>query len=285
MWENPNIKSIENSENGLHNLYDKISIDDIKLQIKKLRNLDLNNVGINDIKQMINKLMTGYACCSSIHKQIQVFLVLRSRINNNNCLYKNVKELIYPPAELINKPGRLNEEHESVFYGALDRATSIVEIQPIVRDIITVIEFSNLVPYKFQYMELGLIENIMNNPMVTKNLSPHSIEKNDLIRNFLVDEFTKKVKIGNEHDYKITIAIGKIFLTSSAGTLLYPSVTREKKRINIAMRTDIFDKYFKPNKGWLFRIDELISISNYKYSLMGEIESIGLNGEIKWKIY
>lgn len=281
MLENPNIKSIENSENELHNLYDKISIDDIKLQIKKLRNLDFNNVEINDIKQMINKLMTGYSCSSSIYKQIQVFLVLRSRINNNNCLYKNVKELIYPPAELVNKPGRLNEEHESVFYGALDRATSIVEIQPIVGDIITVIEFSNIAPYKFQYMELGLIENIMNNPRVTKNLSPRSIEKNDLIRNFLVDEFTKEVKIGNEHDYKITIAIGKIFLTSSAGTLLYPSVTREKKRINIAMRTDIFDKYFKPNKGWLFRIDELISISNYKYSLMGEIESIGLNGEIK----
>lgn len=180
------------------------------------------------------------------------------RITRNKFLYKEnpyklqkVSDLMGPPTEFASL-GRVNKKGESVFYCALDFNTAVWEMQPEVREYITVSEWKIKKGKK-------LINHFIFHPEET-NLSKESKNAHEAhlkemgiiredyrkifneIQKFIAEEFMKPVDRTKNVNYLFSSIIGSRFLQSGKDpngfqieAISYPSTRRDCEVTNIAI--------------------------------------------------
>lgn len=263
-----------------------IELGTIKNQITELQKLNLKEVEFETLLSQIENLMHGY---KTITRQVKASPLFRARKNNTRDNFLNVSELIYRPSTDIRDYGRLNKPSQSIFYGASNQDTAILELSPKVGDEITILRSDFFSDRFVHVMEIGdrerrLAKNHKTSGDFHKRLfGVDDGLKNKLIHDFLYSQFIQKVNYRNKYLYKITAAISNIFvIDTTIDGLLYPSIATNKKGTNIGLKPQVYDRFYTPKECWKIRVLKELSNLTYEVLCIAKAASIRTNGSITW---
>lgn len=190
----------------------------------------------------------------------------RARINDNEKDFTYLKELWCPPIDKIKKVGRCNEMGEQILYMSGGGDTALREINPPIGSIVTCLECE--VIENIRSIEIGVLKNNQREIYLQQTAAIHKTMLNEFyggnkklidldikLKNYLVDEFTKYVGVGEEHLYNKTISIAKYFLSvPTIETLTFPSIKSNLQNINYAIPKNFAETKLKPLRVDVFRI-------------------------------
>jgi len=268
----------------------KLTKAQIKRECKKLLQLNLQNISLKELKQKINNILIN--SWTNIIGRADKYEIIRARKGKFN----NIKELWYPPKELINSFGRLNDKQEQIFYCSFGHNASLGSLEEIKvkkGDYVTQI-FSDLLSDKsYKLCGLGNIEEWMkekdnkikklyeyNELDLKHKIGIKEFNKNKFIRDCLNKVFIKKVKY--EYKYKLSIAIAHLYFEKfEMKGILYPSVATNKKSVNLALRPQVADQFIKFKYARIIKILD-ITDDGYKLKLKNEAYDIDEKGNFKW---
>jgi len=262
------------------------SKEEIKTAIEAIKELDLRKVEIDEIKEILTPILKG-------------FVISTPKFNPGLTLYRgrycdikptNVSDLTYPPKEQIEDNQRVNRAGESVFYCSTARNVPFFELYVKPGD--------KIVLSKWETTEKLIVNNIGYTRTCFSNLKSNRdaqtwgdinkdiyvAETNDLVNEFLSQEFTKIVPIGKEYMYKISIAIAeKLFSDDIFNGLLYPTISMKANADNLAIKTNYIDE-----KRIVIKSVEYIQIDakeDFKYTItvLDFANSFKKDGTIGWK--
>jgi hypothetical protein len=217
-------------------------------------------------KQLLLMLDQSLPFFGHLHSESTFPELTRITINRNvvgeNRRIKNLSQLKYPPANKVTKYGRCNLPKQSIFYATFTQITAFGELKPYAGDMITVSHWQ----LKNPETRLRFCPIFKNQPKEQNTINPRMFEYNqiykkkvegfplyfkqqmdDLIQ-FVADGFTKYVKPGNDLDYIFSAYFSnKILNEFENGTIdaiYYPSVQDKLHFENIAIKPDVFEKYY-----------------------------------------
>ncbi|EIA09487.1 hypothetical protein [Flavobacterium frigoris] len=193
----------------------------------------------------------------------------RVRINEKGKDFTCLNELWCPPIDKIERIGRCNDKGEQILYMSGGGDTALREINPPIGSVVTCLECELVEDIKV--FEIGVLKNNQGEVFLQQLADFHKISINqfykgdqDLIdldtklKDYIVEEFTKQIVIGDEHLYKKTISIAKYFLSNpTIEGLMFPSIKSNLLSINYAIPKQFADKKLKPT-----RIDVLKIVGN-----------------------
>ncbi|OFY17735.1 MAG: hypothetical protein A2W98_08515 [Bacteroidetes bacterium GWF2_33_38] len=265
---------------------EKNTVNNINQIIKELGSIDLAKIEIKELEKMISFLMNGY---NTRLMKVPAKLVYRARKKETK-RFENIEKLIYPKPEFIKTYGRVNYPFNSVFYGSANESTAIIENQPKEGDEFTVL-LSGLNKDYLTMMELGMRHTawkskgkISDDIAIRRKLgNEQNILKNQLIDDFLIDQFTQPVKQGEEDKYKLTAVIGSNFLKGEKiEGLVFPSIAADKNTSNIVIKPEVYDNFYVPKECWTILIEKKIERNKYQVLCTAKAKRIELNGDIIW---
>lgn len=281
---------------------------EINKRIRTLRKLNLATVDEPYLEKQVRELLNiGYVARPLIVNAPRAF---RVRINENRELFTNIKELWHPPPQCIKAKGRVNDVGESVFYYSDSENTAVIEKRPERGDVLTVLEAELVDPNKQPLvMVLGIHEfTAQSNPNYGGTPPQYDVKQklltdregisktNPLLQSYLTEEFMRRVSFGNEHKYKITIAIAKILMNEpemlnedgspavgiKVDGFAYPSIASDNLGANVALRTDSADRLYKPVAVIVYRVEEKRDDTHYTVDKLNWSTSIEEDGTINW---
>lgn len=269
------------------------SFRDISRLIRELETLNLDSASVDQIKARIQRLLDGYSCLTRL---LETTLAWRAR--RLDTLPTHVRELWYPPPASVRTIGRLNRPGQSLMYLAASHHTALLEMRPNVGDTFCVLQVrlkdSSILPH---VMELGVAEkashhsvprtaHILDETKLGREfLGPHS-RKNLAIRSYLAREFTRVVPRGEEHMFKVSVAIADLLLDSPRiDGVEYPCMAGDPTRYgggtNVALKPDSADRLLVPDTCWFSRIEKIDS-AGYHVRCEKRARSIEADGSIRW---
>jgi hypothetical protein len=197
-----------------------------RMRLLDFMSMDTTSESVAEIQE---RLLEFYSVFNVVTATIGSPVVYRVRKIDPGAAHTKLTDVWHPPAEYVKKIGRANDVGQAIFYCSLDPMTAIQEAK-----ILDGERFS-LATYKIKIGELyegrGIVIKETNS--VSGSFAELSRFGTELSR-FMVKEFTKNVKEGNEDQYKRSCAIAKILLDlPNADSIIYPSV-RNSESVNIA---------------------------------------------------
>ncbi|TWP24359.1 hypothetical protein ETU10_03710 [Apibacter muscae] len=238
----------------------------------------------------------------------------RVRKNNDNELFTHINDLGYikdPKIidKCLNSFGRANCPHQVMFYGAIEttlidkqRATAIFETSNLFRHNLdsTTGEYYTVSRWK-SVEEITLVEVVFseyscnNNPDIkhSYNKQIEFLQKLNLSEEdeqffidflkFISDEFSKKVNIGEDYNYKISAAYTNLVLENpNIQGIIYPSVQTASQGVNIVLPPKIVDDYLTPticSTQIVYKKGKKTLIANGEYYC----DTINIKENIIWK--
>jgi hypothetical protein len=268
-----------------------LSFEDLKKSIEKYHSLDFNSSTIADADKLLREIIKHFVTQTLVWN----FPVLyRARKHSNKNLFENVSELIYPKNPKVY--GRLNDIGESLFYGATQVDTAIMEMKPKIGDEITILE-SKLIDQSsvLKFMEVGVkelieVQNIdsdfmkkywekINNLLVTEENKKRYL----LVNSFLVKEITKIVSDTETQNYKGTIAICQFYIKNNdlAHGMIYPSINRKGSEC-VVIKPEVYDKYFYAERCFKSKVVDIKKDGGLQLYCVDNSTNIDVNGKIVW---
>jgi RES domain-containing protein len=182
----------------------------IKENINELNNANLNEVSDDQLLGKLTDILAfktsdghGFTSVQSGWRSINtpnLFRVRRCGIEPCHNSMNKESDAWNPPSEKIFSKGRLNREHESVLYVAEEIKTAINESKINVGDCFWLI--------KYNVVEPITVTSIAH---VATDENDKYFKVNKVIGDFLLKEFTRDVKKGNENQYRISLAIATFY--------------------------------------------------------------------------
>lgn len=278
----------------------KLSVQFIQRRLDDLRTADLKTVGINDLKTKLYDLLRAYTSVSlRIEKDKPIFRARKHREGERATLIESV-EGIYPKAIYLTRLNRASREREPVYYFSADVGIALHEVKTAVGDVLTVLECGPrehtgplLIPIGIHEMARkhnakiggGLPERGARIRAFLKD-DAESIHKHELIDKFIADEFLKVVDEGQEHLYKLTIAIAELLFSFETDDgpidgITYPSIASGQINANVALLPHAFHRIYKPVACERMKIEG--ALPNSGFNIEGrKARRIGDDGVIEW---
>ena len=133
------------------------------------------------------------------------------------------------------KYGRINKPNESLLYTAFNPHTAIYETHILKNDPFAIFVYEAKRDVKVSW--IGSPTNYAHHHITNQT----AIHVHEILKKFLVDEFTREVPLGQEQTYRITEHIAKQYFVSPEGDgWRYPSV-KNKSEDNICFKTDCLE--------------------------------------------
>jgi hypothetical protein len=264
-----------------------------------LKRTDLASASIDDLKAMLVDLLSAYTSTTVlIDEDRPIFRARRHREHEMDQLLDRVDE-IYPKACFIKRLGRANRERTPIFYFSADKVIALHELKPNIGEIFSVIECRTrqkvspfLVPigiHELARRHNARIGGDFPEPAVRIRAllgNDEDFEKHKLIDNFVAAEFMKVVDEGQEHLYKLTIAIAELLFDFETDIgpidgIAYPSIASEQLNANVALLPKAFHRLYKPVGCTWTRIEGTRPNQGFLVSSR-EAKGISNEGEIAW---
>lgn len=207
-----------------------------------------------------------------------------------------VADLWYPPAETVKSIGRANDIEESVLYISDSEGTAILEMRPRVTEIFCVLQMvpldSTQLPHVF---DIGLGETSGGGSLAVRAMTFHqsitgrallrseeNVAKMDLIRSFLVGQFTRIVEQGCNHEYGLALAIAKFHRDPDIDGIWYPSIAGGLRGTNAALTAVAADRLLRPSACWMIKIEDELPDRRYRVKCIAKASRIDAEGKIYW---
>ena len=265
---------------------DPSSIEEIQKAIQTIKELDLKSVEIDSVKELLKPILKGFVVNTPKFKP--GLTLYRGR----SCKTKptNVYDLTSPPKESIKSNQRVNRAGHPVFYCSTAREVLFFELDVKPKD--------KIVVSKWETTEELIVNNVGYTRTCFSNLKSNREsqtwgeikkeinipENNNLVNEFLSQEFTKIVPAGKEDLYKISIAIAeKLFSDDLFDGLLYPTISMKANADNLAIKTQ-----YVGEKRIVIKSVEYIQIDakedfKYKITVLDFANSFKDDRTIEWK--
>lgn len=191
-------------------------------------------------------------------------ITINKRILNENKRIDCITHLKYPPSELVTKYSRCNLPGESVFYGTFNPLTALAEMRPEKGDMITRSIWRCNSDKQLKYCPIfyhqptsGEVVNprsrqykFMFEQELKKTYSDPDIREFIIeLNKFISEQFSKPINSGNHRDYIFSSFFSSKILNEmengSIEAIHYPSVKEDLSLDNLAIKPDVFDKYFQ----------------------------------------
>jgi hypothetical protein len=278
-------------------------------EIHALKSIDLKTVDEKYLERLVGNLL-GHGYIDRI-PYIQDPKAIRVRINDNDKLFENVKELWWPPAEVVQR-GRCNDPGQPIFYFADSEETAIIEKQPVAGDVITVLTSELVDPGSMPVVMIVGIHEFTGKTNPRYGLTPREKDAKQkqfirreglskiapLLHDYVREEFLRDVREGFEFEYKITSTIARHLITRpeivdengnpAAGVMAdgiaYPSIRADKFGVNVALKTESADRLYGPVGCVAYRILEAHERFPYTVGKLCWSKSITPDGQINWEI-
>ena len=227
-------------------------------------------------------------------------------LRSNEMKPSNIQRISYPPPHLVTKYQRANRIGESRFYCSTSRGTTLYELGVHPGDYIIISRWhlrTSLIATNIGYTNKVLDK--YNGKRTEKDIwwkkSDEKEEINQLIHEFFSDSFSQQIINGEEHQYKLSIAISEGLFGNPAingvfpsniknqpeecrlGILLYPSFARKANTDNVVILPEFIDKYFELKYIEYIYIDKVMSDKNINLTIMDFANSTELDGTIEWR--
>lgn len=265
----------------------------VKQKIKALRLLDLQTVTESDLSMMLEELCNGYRVMT---RHLSVPYFFRARLLTKIERYQHIKDLWHPPARALKKFGRANPPGEPMLYLSDTELTALLELRPQVGDRVTILKcVPRFAGAQVHVQEIAIPEltspHYPHNPAIASRLedapaqfgSSRRRDTNLLIRQFLVEQFTRIVDVEQDHEYKLSSMISQFLLDATfIDGLLYPSIATEDRGMNLALKPEAGRRLIKPDSCCTVEIIEKTRTFGYKFQPVEESQIIQPSGEIEW---
>jgi len=276
----------------------------LEYKLKPLRKyLEKNSISENDLS-LIKTILQEITLLSSLMYRQRIDGFQRVTVNNwikdVNGRVEFIKHLKNPPKECVKKYGRANLINQSVLYGTFDYITALSEMRPEINDTITVSYwrlkteydlcitpiFKNSTKDGVVHNELSLRAQILSNKMINQ-YDDDTKKQIQIILQFIADAFSKEVQDNNHYDYFLSSHYANRLLyefeNGEIDAILYPSVRQSLTLSNIALKEEIFEKYFEIEKVEESKITSKPTIGKNGWFMEGTGYSNKFeNGKIIW---
>lgn len=269
------------------------TIEEIHEEIHAIESLDLRDQEPDELLRRVRSICRGYMWMTRVIGE--EFFAFRAR--RLSVPPDSVSELWYPPARLISRIGRANGVNEPVLYTSSNGVTAVSELRPEPGDAFCVMELGLRDPGRGLHLhELALAES-SERRSTEESISvfhqtdrgrahlenTENVAKLDRIRQFMVDQFTRLVLPGNEHEYGVTLAISRFHRNPGIDGLMYPSVARNLTGTNAVFTAPVADRLFRPTNFCMVRVDAIGSDSIPSFRVIQEAAALGRDGRIRWE--
>lgn len=157
--------------------------------------------------------------------------VYRVRKIEPNKEHNHFNDVWCPNSNDVKRIGRANDIGQSIFYGAFDPVTAIVETRIMPGEKYSLAVFRLKSSENHNSVVIRQAEHIEGSD---PELSQYGLE----LSKFMMHEFTRIVPQGQEHVYRRSCAIAQLLLeTPYKDSLVYPSA-QTADRVNIALKPD-----------------------------------------------
>ncbi len=226
------------------------SVTEARRLIQNYRRIDMRSVDVDGIKEQIKQLIRGYSFETyPISAGQRLFRGIRYAEQPGS-----VSGVSYPPRDVVRTYVRLNRPHQSVFYSAVNQSTVFFELSAQAGEHFALSRWT--VQKKFMISNVGHSKKsleILGGPSGEMPIwIPRAHERessvNRMIRDFFSTEFVRAVKSGQEHLYKLPIAIAEKhycdplrmpaedpLYSPSFGGILYPSIADLGRSDNVVL--------------------------------------------------
>ena len=189
------------------------STQDVSSDLQELRNLQLENIAFDDLRNRISQSISGYGVKSVLLPHGA--MIFRARNNCRN-LPLHVSEIQHPPKELVIDFSRANRPGQSVFYCTTDWNTQFWELRAQVGQLMvlsTWVTKRDLRLLLIGYTPTALAQLGTERRFDNRDKSMHlDAAANEAIHEFLASEFTKTISPEEKHLYKMPAAIASLSL-------------------------------------------------------------------------
>ncbi|NOQ25587.1 MAG: RES domain-containing protein [Bacteroidales bacterium] len=290
--EKLNIILVPPDKKAINYLFDQIDSEFIKKVVAELNKTDFQSVDFKQVQEVIDLLMEGFSVRLMGLRPPSLF---RARKGDRNISFESLNELWYPPKEFVGI-GRLNKAKESVFYCSDDQNVALLEVRPIPGDKVTILQCIIKEDYHLRLLPIGIQQYLRSKqPEFEKvqfedELLEHTFskkedfEKNRLIHDYFVSQLTKLVDSEKQFEYHPTVAMSINYLNplNNIDGVLYPSVASKFKGKNIALKTEIADKFLLPIAAWEYLVEKEIEPLTYQCICLNSSNEI-MKGKIIWE--
>lgn len=208
-----------------------VDINKLKEKIHTFQNMDIQKLSDKELETNIDEVLSvklhGGITISSVLSEYSLFdkgerfYRIRKLKNTNmpNSDLKKVSSYWNPPQKYVKNYGRLNKPRESLLYTALNPYTAMCETNLEPGDPFVLCIYEAIKPLRFSW--IGGKADYNFNGIKNKKV----IEFYEIIRQFLVDEFTRIIPEGQEYLYRITEIIAKnYYISPDDNGWRYPSI-------------------------------------------------------------
>ena len=268
-----------------HSEIERLDIITIESEIKKLREINVINSDIDEVKKTISKLTRGYSISSPIiGPEKKFYRGVRCKEKPTHCT-----SISYPPKDKVRNYHRAGRPGQPLFYCSTDRNAVCYELDVEIGDWIVISEWEtrdqllvNNVGYCSDALrKLGTKRTLprWGREAISSNTEIHD----EIIGNFFSEEFTKIVPSGQEQLYKISIAIAEQhFEHSLFDGLLYPAVAFKGNADNLCIKPiSVDEKMVLRRVEFVYITDS--SNEGYKVQILDFANSFTVDGKIVWK--
>ena len=260
-----------------------INTEASKTTISKIKALDLRFTTIEKVKELLATALYGYEVSAPrFPPGINLF---RLRICDKP---SHISELSYPSPHLTPQ-GRVNRPKTPAFYCCTSREATFFEAQPTNGQTVVISRWNTTAPMLVNHV--GYTERTFQvlrskRPHVGWSSEPTFIpggDANRFIAEFLSEAFRRRVAVGSEHEYILTIAIAeKLFLHDLFDGLLYPSIAFWANADNFALKTQYVDNNLRFMKAEYARIND-VQDNNYNITILDTATELAADGTIVWR--
>ena len=258
------------------------NIQQVHSIIEKVNAMDLRDVELEFIIETLRPLLVGFTQRSPVipvNTDIRRGRVLKSAP-------KRVSDITYPPYHLVKAYGRLNRKNRSIFYGSIGKSPPFYEVDAQVGDLVAISRWRNrrtLLLNNIGYTRTNLQRLSPQRPVPEFAESDAYSEANDLIRTFFAESFCQKIQKGEEFRYKLSIAVGELFMQGNTiDGLLYPSLAHPGAADNVAIKPGV------ATQALVFVDCELVMVKKrgeglFEIEVVDFAKELGSSGVLEWK--
>jgi hypothetical protein len=233
------------------------------------------------------------------YERINAPYVYRVRPNEGSAPYDSVGQLWYPKPEHVRKLGRANYKDKPVFYCSDSFNTAIIEQKinaPGESYTLLKCERVNKKDYPV-VLEIG-VNDITGkyNPRLGGDRpdprvaiaefinSDYELRKYKLFQHFLINRFTQRVNLGDEHLYKISAVFAEQVLSKKGvDGICFPSVQSGFKGVNVAFTTEAVDRLYRPIECQVVRVTDIVGDPGYRIEVTQRSRLISVDLKIEWQ--
>lgn len=259
-------------------------IDELKKQIQTLESADLRCLSIDELKERLIPVFCGVRMAAPF---IQVDRrVFRAVEWDDKPMHRC--QLWCPPCDKISFLGRVNRQNQPMFYCSNSPAAAFLEVgaKPGKRYALSIWRTRA----RFLVNTVGYVEDIYTKyrdyeevpDWVTTKDSKWCDERELLVRRFLHEQFTKRVLPGQEHLYKMSIAIAeKQFEQDLFEGLMYPTVAAAAKAENLAIKPTCAESRLQFVRAE-YAVVKAIAEENVSLQVVDAANELSGEGTIQW---